>query len=285
MHAFVDLQAFHRAAHDAHPDTRVYCLADHGGMPGLVRELDRAHIAWHSLFDGSSEEGALRVAPLLFSLDDAVEAGRIDLLGWVAEHGTYTSSMLLLASPLGMRELGARLARRLDATLPEGIEIMLRFFDPRVFEALIAVLDPAQKEAFLGVAACWWLLDRSGAVRAALARFTVADTFGAPLQLDARQEEALVAASEPDQVAARLAELAPAQFRALPHSERHDFFETEIGAARALGLASPHELVLYCTIALLEGRKFAMIPKWRDVLEAVRAGTITFNQAVAGMDG
>lgn len=280
MHAFLDLQAFHRTAHDAYPESRVYCLADHGGMPGLLRELERAHLAWHSLFDGSREEGALRVAPLLFSLDDAVGAGRIDLLRWVAEHGTYTSSLLLLATPLDMRELGARLARRLDATLPDAIDIMLRFFDPRVFEALIAVLDPVQKQAFLGAAACWWLVDRSGAVRAEPARFMAADAFEAPLRLDARQEGALVLASEPDQVAARLAELAPELFRQLPHPQRHAFVLAQAGASRALGMTSLHDLALYCTAALLDGPAFAETPKWRDAIEGVRSGRICFRDAI-----
>lgn len=280
MTAFLDLQGFRQAARAGVPDARLYCLADHSGMPGLRRELDRAHVGWTSLFEGSGEAGAIDVAPLLFSLDEAFESGRANLIRWIAEHATYTSSLLMLAAPLDLRELAARLARRLDASLPDQIDVMLRYYDPRVFEALALVLDDAQKDAFLGTADCWWWVDRGGAVHTLQACCHAADSFTPPLRLDARQERALVAASEKDQVAARLAELVPEPYGSLPFPQRHVFISAQVDAAHALGMTSLHDLALYCAAALLDGPQFATTPKWHEVIEGVRAGRIRFSDAI-----
>jgi len=284
MYRFLDIPAFHEAAHADYPDMTLYCLADHGGMPGLHRELERAGIDWRSLFAGSSEENALEVAPLLFSVDEALQAGRRSLLGWVAEHGTYTSSMLVLASPLGIDQLTAALAQRLDAVVQDDIEVMLRFFDPRVFEALMPVLAEAGRETFLGIAACWWLLDRRGAVVAYPARLHDMDRFEAPLRFDEAQERTLVVASEPDQVASRLAEIVPAQLLEVPLPERHGFIVAQTSAAKGIGVSSLHELTLYCAAALLDGREFATSAKWRDAIVNVSDGKIGFIDAI-GMVG
>lgn len=280
MHEYLDLPGFHQTARGGCPDARLYCLADHGGMPGLRRELDRARVGWYSLFEGSTEENALEVAPLLFSLDEAVDARRFELLRWVAEQGTYASSLLLLATPLDLHELGARLTHRLDAALPDQIDVMLRFFDPRVFEALAATLDSAQKDAFLSPAECWWFVDRGGVLRAEPSHFSPADPFEAPLQLDARQEKALVAASEIDRVKTRLAEIMPAPFAALLPPEHHPFLSEQLDAARRLGVWSTHELALYCAAALLDGPAFTETPKWKRAIEGVRVGRLRFSDVI-----
>jgi hypothetical protein len=42
---------------------------------------------------------------------------------------------------------------------------MLRFFDPRVFQSQICILDAKQVSAFLSVAKKWWYVDRSGFIK------------------------------------------------------------------------------------------------------------------------
>lgn len=128
MEPYFDLVGFAAVATSDFPGSEVYGLADHGGMPGLDKQLARAGIAWRTLFEGSHEEGAAAVAPLLFSLSEAWADGHRRLLEWVAEHGTYTSSLLLLATPLPIDEVAARLACRLDAMLSEEMNVLLRFF-------------------------------------------------------------------------------------------------------------------------------------------------------------
>jgi len=278
---YFDLAGFAATALREYPHCTVYGLADHGGMPGLHAQLSRSSIAWRSLFEGSREENALAVAPLLFSLTDAWHGRHRQLLDWIAAHGTYTSSLLMLASPLAIDDVAARLARRLDAALSEDMNVMLRFFDPRVFEALTGVLDPAQREAFLGVADHWWYFDRRGALVAQPARCDAQDGHVAPLRLTVAQEFALLAASEPDQVAEQLQSMVPEPWRDVPLPRRIGFLQRHIGAANALGLRATRDLALYCAAALLEGEDFAGTPKWRPLLAQVQRGELDFGAALA----
>lgn len=281
MDDYFDLAGFTAQAAQEHPGVTLYGLADHGGMPGLYRELTRAPVAWRNLFEGSREENATAVAPLLFSLSDAHERRQRMLLDWVARHGTFTSSLLLLVSSLPIDELAARLAVRLDAALPENMNVLLRFFDPRVFEALVQAIEPAQREAFLGVADGWWYFDRRGRLVPQASRHAEQDAFLAPLRLTTAQEGALLAASEPDQVAEQLATLVPEPWRGIPLPRRYDFLLRHMAAAREIGLASTRDFMLYCAVALLEGEEFAGTPKWSELLGRVQKGNLTFDEALA----
>jgi hypothetical protein len=258
----------------------LYGLVDHGGMPGLAKKLDQANIEWVSLFAGSKEENALSVAPLLFRIDtDGSGVQHRALLNWVGENGAYTSSLLLLASPLSMHELAHRLTRRLDGVLPEDIEIMLRFFDPRIFEQLMQVLSAEQKQAFLSVAHRWWFADRRGKLQDVAAIFSEADIHEIPLMLTVAQENALLDASEPDQVAELLLSGVPDEYLALQPPQRHDFILRHVASARLLGITATHELALYCALALLHGEQFATQENWQSGLQGVLAGTMSLEQA------
>jgi hypothetical protein len=258
----------------------LYGLVDHAGMSGLVKKLNQEKTEWISLFDGSKEEGALTVAPILFQIEaDQSGMRHYRLLNWVCERGAYTSSILLLASPLAMPELARRLALRLEAVLPEEIEIMLRFFDPRIFEQLMVVLSEEQKQAFLSVAYCWWFVDRRGQLQDVSAVFAESDSFEVPLILTVKQEGFLLDASEPDQVAELLQSGVPDEYQSLPLSERYDFIVRHMAAARLVGIESTHELSLYCALALLHGEHFATQKNWEAALQDVQAGNLSLEQA------
>jgi hypothetical protein len=245
-------------------------------MPGLHRQLVQAGIAWTSLFQGSAEEAALPAAPLLFTLVPA----HARLLQWVAEHGTYTSSMLMLSSPIGLHALRDRLARRMSARISDEMSVLLRFFDPRVFEALVGVLDEEQRTLFLNPADCWWYLDRSGRLVNQSARYA-ADEMAGPLELSAAQEFALLDASEIDQVAAQLRSMLPDAYIRMTPPQRVGFLERHIAAAEKAGVVATHELALYCGLALLHGEEFADTSPWRDVLVQVGERSVSLVDAVA----
>ena len=173
-----DIQYVHNSISAKHPDIRLYALVDHGGMPGLIDKLNNIKRNWISLFEGSKEENALSVAPILFSIPADYESFKNrDFLTWLGKKGTYTSSVVLIASPLNIEELARRLKLRLDAMLPDDMAIMLRFFDPRVFEELSKVLLPEQKELFLSVGYQWWYIDRRGQLQNVASVFLDSDMF------------------------------------------------------------------------------------------------------------
>ncbi len=262
----------------ARSDT-LYALADHAGMPGLAQKLTASKVSWTNLL-GDGRDDALAAAPLLFPIQ-ATESPRQDsLLDWIGYRGTYTSSLVLLASPLPRHELARRLTERLDVALPENVTITLRFFDPRIFEQLVQVFSPEQRAAFLGVAHDWWFVDRRGQLRHVDSKFSEVDLLDSPLNLNQEQEHALLDASEPDQVANMLKERMPEAYQGLPAPERHDFFLRHMNAARNYGIQPTHELGLYCGLALLYGEGFSMEKEWQPVLEKVRTGNLSLTKAV-----
>ena len=265
-------------------DGHLYGLVDHGGMPGLVKQLDRTNAQWISLFAGSRDEGALQVAPLLILIDaNQVPFQRQAMLNWLCEHGTFASSMLFIVSPLPMAELARRLALRLDATLPDNMDIVLRYFDGRIFEQLVIVLSEEQRLAFLNVARRWWFVDRRGEIQAVDAVFSEVETHEIPLNLTVLQQGAMLDASEPDQVAAFLRPAVPVECANLAPTLRYDFIVRHMGAARLLGIHATHELALYCLMALLHGEQFATRRPWLAALNEVQSGRRSLTQAIEEM--
>ena len=281
---YLDLARLHEEAAASYPSNQLYCLVDHAGMPGLHRQLLRSQVRWISLFEGSKEEAALEVAPLLFALDGDAAQPVAHLRKWVSEHGTYTSSLLLLSSPLAIDALGNALAQRTQAKVSEDMDVLLRYFDPRVFEALMEVLTPGQRQAYLGVADCWWYPNRRGELVRQAVVFEPTDTFEAPLVMSAEQEFALLDLSEIDQVASQLEGLLPEQYMQLGLARRHDFLLRHINDAKAAGIDATHELSIYCGLALLHGDDFAAFPVWQTLMADVRDKKISFIDAVAAVD-
>jgi hypothetical protein len=279
----LDLLAFanqHSSAPDALP---FYCLVDHAGMPGLHRELVRAESEWRSLFEGMREVGALSVAPLLIHIEPRTPAGR-GLLRWLSEHGTFASALLFVASPLLIDQLARRLAKRLDACISEDSVVLLRFYDPRIFEQLLNILTVEQRQGFLCCAKNWWFVSRRGELQGESAEVQLVDSFLPPLRLSAIQEFALLDASEGDQVIEQLQAALPDLYSAFPLSMRYDFVSRHIAAARELKISATHELALYCAMALAIGENFSSLPEWDEILCKVRDGEVHLADAVAQID-
>lgn len=272
MSDYLNLSTFFQEAARAWHSNHLYCLVDHAGMPGLHRELVRAGVPWTSLFAASREEAILQAAPLLFSLDRHARRTHGQLLTWLSRRGTYTSSLLMLSSPLELEELRRRLARRMQARISENMDVLLRFFDPRVFEALMATLDKQQRDAFVGVADSWWYIDRCGKVVAQPARCDAGDVFNSPLILSASQEFALVDASEVDQIAAQLEATMPDAYNMMDAPQRYAFLRRQMEAATGDGIMGTYEVSLYCGLALLYGEDFSATSEWQNTFTKVRAG-------------
>lgn len=265
-------------------DSFLYGLIDHAGLPGLAARLTESSSEWTSLFD-SEDPDILSVAPLLFRIgtgQDGMQQRR--MVRWLVRQGTYASSIVLMASPLALQPLAHRLTARLDAVLPENMDILLRFFDPRVFEQLMVVLTSEQKQAFLSVAERWWFVDRRGHLKDVAATFCATDYFTGPLVLNAMQEGALIDSSEPDQVAQLLQSGVPVDYETLQQCERHDFILRHLAAARRLGVEATHELSLYCALALLYGENFAAERNWQAALEEVMQKKVSLTQAATQME-
>ena len=259
----------------------LYALVDHGAIADLTNRLTRFGVSWTSLFEGSRDQGALQVAPILVPLHQRGQAlASRSALKWLCEQGRFTSSLLFLLSPLDTPTLARRLALRLDATLPDNLDIVLRYFDTRIFDALMTVFDGPQQAAFLSVATTWSSVGRSGRIQTYAASFQEDDGESLPIEFTTAQEKALIEFSEPDQVAMLLRSVVPAEYERIAHAVRHDFLKQHIAAARGYAITSVQEQALFCSLILTEGEHFAAAPKWQQALTDVAASRLTLFAAV-----
>ena len=271
MSARIDFRAVAEELLATHPASNVFFLLDHAGMPGLHRQLRKSSVQWSSLFDGSNEANALQVAPFLVL---AGSGGRLcmfrDLFKWIGEHGTYSSSIVMVTSPLDMAPLRYRLAARLDARLSENMDAMLRFFDPRVLESLFSILSPDQAHTFFSPADDWRYVDRAGKLVTVTTPFDSEDKFIAPLVLSAQQEFALIEACAVDQVLALLRQNMPQLMAALPLSEQSTFVGRAIHTVRARGIDSIYKFSLYAAVCMSQGEAFANGPQGMCFLDQLK---------------
>jgi hypothetical protein len=277
MTACIDFRAVAEEFLAAHPTSSLYFLLDHAGMPGLHRRLRNSSVQWSSLFDGSNEANALQVAPFLVL---AGSEGHLrmfrDLFKWIGENGTYSSSVVMLTSPLDMATLRHRLAARLDAKLSENMEAMLRFYDPRVLESLFRILPAEQARTFFSPAESWAYVDRAGKLVSVVTAFDAEENFCAPLVLGERHEFALLEACEIDQVLDLLRQNMPALMATLPLADQSTFVDRAIGTARQHGVDSVYKFSLYAAVGLSQGAAFINGTQGRQFLENLKQDDFDF---------
>jgi hypothetical protein len=284
MSTHIDFRAVAEESLAAHPTSNLYFLLDHGGLPGLHRQLKNSSAEWVTLFDRTHEANALDVAPFLVSIGSNGQLRMFrSLFEWIGKNGTYTSTVIMLSSPLKIQSLQSRLTARLDVGISEDMKAMLRFFDPRIFEGLMNVLSPEQLNTFLAPAEKWWYVDRAGKLMSLEATFNAIEKSAAPLVLSAKQEFDLVDASEPDRVLASLRENAPELIQKLPLSAQYDFVATNFKTARSNGLISIADLVLYNIVVLVKGIDFVKGATWSTLMDDVKSKSIDFLEVVSSL--
>jgi hypothetical protein len=285
MTRFLDFQNFVEDSVAKNP-ANLYFLLDHGGLPGLYRQLSRTSTTWVSLFEGTTESNSLAVAPILVlaGSDGAVRLP-LSLCKWISENGTYSSSVMMLSSPLEIGQLRDRLKARLNVRLSGDMDAMLRFYDPRVFESLIGVLDAKQAMVFLSVARKWWYVDRSGTIKSVDAMFNDVASPDDELKLSATQEFVLVDSCEPDQVLKRLRESASSSLEKLDPALQYRFVVSNIDEAKSVGLRSLNDLILYNVAVLTVGKVPANESQWSNLMNAVKLEPSKFSELVMCLEG
>lgn len=271
MTNFIDVWAIGEELLAIYPASNLYFLLDHGGLPGLHKQVLRSSAQWLSLFSGTKESDALAVAPILVMAGSKghLRASRT-LCEWISKNGTYTSSVILLSSPLQMDCMRRRLSVRLNVRLSENMEAMLRFFDPRVLESLVMVFSDEQGKQFFGLADELRYIDREGKVAVIGSHFGHKEEFVSPLVLTQEQEDALLRASEIDQVLDLLGSNLPQTMAKLPLSEQYRFVRQQIHRAKESELRAIWEMAFFATIVLSKGEKFVESENWSRILASLK---------------
>jgi hypothetical protein len=281
MTSYIDFHAVTSEYLATHPHSSFYFLLDHAGMPGLHRKLRRSTVKWVSLFEDRKECNALLAAPILVLAGTNGKVGMSRALcDWIGTNGTYTSTVVALASNLSSRTLKERLAARLDVRLSEQMDGMLRFFDPRVFEQLTKILSVEQAQTFFSPAEQWWYVDRAGKLVSLQTTFDADEKLDYPVEFTEAQEFELIEASEPDQVLALIKEHVPGLISSYPPHLQHEFINRNVRAAREIGLSSVLDFVLYIGVVLMKGDDFINGQSWARVCGDVKEKRLTISDAI-----
>jgi hypothetical protein len=206
------------------------------------------------------------------------------LFEWIGKNGTYSSTVIMLSSPLQIDCMKRRLAARLDVRLSENMEAMLRFFDPRVLENLIKTLHAEQAKDFFSPAETWRYVDRAGNLVHIETAFNIQECFVAPLTLDHQQELTLLEGCEIDQVQSLLRESLSQQMTKFPLSEQHKFVSRTVNLAKEDGLESVLQFSIYTAAILLHGEVVAKRPLWRTFVDELRKSDFDSSGALSKID-
>ncbi|WP_250534830.1 DUF4123 domain-containing protein [Caballeronia sp. AZ10_KS36] len=138
---------------ERHPDARLFALVD-----GIQYErqtgkrFDRTSAGVIALFDGTEDEPLAHAGPWL------VEMLTDEHAAITAQLEAARPSVVWVVSTDDAPTLADKLRQRLNATQPDGTELLMRFWDPRALHALIKSMSEATRTRYFGAALAWLYL-------------------------------------------------------------------------------------------------------------------------------
>lgn len=257
-----------------------YLLIDQCAFPNLPRrKLALSRLPQTSLlptfdaFDGAT--------PMLIQVDSLCEdSATQELMQWLCEQGQWANGLMMLRTPLPLMELRNRLKARTEATLPDNFHVLLRFFDCRILPQLLSTLAVEQRKHFLCCAREWHYVDREGSLQTlGGVEFSSDDEFDPPLVFDEMQQNVLIKAADADAVIDILRRHAQFEIQHTP-PEQYRHVSGLVRAAKSYGVADVPHLAAFSMIGLREGTEFHLTEPWRSALSEVKAGALSFPQAL-----
>jgi hypothetical protein len=190
-------------------------MNENGTLYGLVdgAQYPEALATWvlefslevRSLFDGLPEEEAGNAAPILFEIDDA----KSDWVHQIDQMDQCRPCFTVLRSALNIDQLKAHLQRFLFVDIGEGMQVLLRWFDPRSLPAILEVWGTAAQAELTRPMALWMYRGgRSEWQHVGIdKRASAADAGEFPLFLSQRQLDELERHDEPHALMSELSDL------------------------------------------------------------------------------
>jgi len=216
---------------------------------------------------------ALAIAPRLRELTDAAPATTHLLQAFQAQSAELPRC-ILIASPLSLDSLAVRLGHRIDVDAA-GDDMMLRFWDSRIFLSLYRHINPATRDRLMAFGVQALASDRRGGFVSLALTCPEID----PLQTDhCRLEQddlaAVGMASRPDAVLGMLRQQAPEALAAVPDADRHALAAQQIDQCLQHGFKSPRDQALALSLAIEHGPDWWQHEEWTVCVRQARQGTL-----------
>lgn len=264
-----------------------FALIDSSHQMRFHLRLDRCGVAYQSLFEGYPEASLLDIAPLLIDLSHDDQTGR-NVLADAMRLGELKPCVSIIAASRPLTDLAGHLRQFHQVKVPNNREMIIRWYDGRIFPTWLALLDDDQRGFFTRGITEWRYFDRFGKCQQATLPADDAHHDGAfslPVHLDEKQIAALEAATEADGMIGGLQAIMP-KLRHVPYRVVHPFIEAHLRAARQHGLSDVEDLVEYLILAFQTSGRFVDHPQATQRLSMpANAHSDTFAKWAGGLGG
>ena len=273
-------------------ELQLFALIDSAQDKRVVQIIASESAENECLFGYDLDSPIAKATPRIVSLSGS-DPSRLQ--SWLLKSMVDRPIATLIASTLQLPALAAHFRQCMDVDL-EGLESMyLALWDPAILGTLIGqpddatlhvpgpVLQPQQIRALAGPLSHWWYFDREGELHDAIAPAWQTQTHQyAPnkIVLDAEQVDQLVEASVPDHLLQHIRQNQPELLERLSSSHHYRFTQQQVLRAREHGLVGTGDLVNYICLALAFGSAFDELPAMAALLDQVKNGSMTFDQAM-----
>lgn len=127
------------------PGGKLFAILDACDEPAVVKKCDELGDRAVSLYRGSAEEEYKHVAPYLVRSDD-------DLIDWIVKTIWTHPWGIFSYAEASFEDVRTHFRRFLKAELPDGREMLFRFYDPRVLPTYLDSCEPSELRDFYGPA-------------------------------------------------------------------------------------------------------------------------------------
>ncbi|WP_321800308.1 DUF4123 domain-containing protein [Burkholderia sp. BCC1988] len=233
---------------------RLLCLIDAGASPALIYPLlEKSGADFRSVYSGLPEEelgpASLFLAPITDTEADwVVELDRID---------RQSPCLSLVWSRVEPQTLVAHLQAFLFADIGDGMTAMVRYFDPRITDAVFKVwgdqiggifMGPIERWMYRGRHEHWQRIENDSLTGARICR-------SIRIELEQSDVDALCAHTEPDELLASLVETGLADLGG-SYLERFNDFLPRYQRAVQWGFSEPADRFAFCHHSYLYGSDF-----------------------------
>ena len=264
------------------PNSHRYLIVDAAATrpTNMARELRLSHIGI-DILTGADCVWKESASPILVELPKAASGESVcRITSEALRKWRYANCFVFLETTHTPREAAAMLCERTQAVLPDDMEVVLRFFDPRIFSALVSHLDADALNSFLSGATRWAIPGRRGELQMIEQKPSESiASFVAPLRLNSAEEAALIDAGEADAMVDLLLNQNNAQLLTMIPPEQYESVNTALTQAHGFAIEHTPDQAMFCAIALALGLDFQAQEPWVKLLQEVKAGRVKFSEA------
>ena len=241
------------------------------------------HSGGIDLLTGESCDWSQSASPVLIDLSaPSTDQGIGSATRQTLDRWKLANCFVYLESRFDPDAMANSLRVRTEATLPENLPVLLRYFDARVLEALMGTLTAAQRHAFLTVGSLWATPGRRGELSkwANSAEPADAPAFISPLALNAVQEAALLDAGEADALIDVLLNQNNARLIEMTPPDQHETISEALASSQKFGINGSTDQASFCSLWLELGAGFVAEEPWASALLRVRDKRSTLADAL-----